>query len=206
MDRNIDQTREQVEHPQDAGRRATRGLKHIAAGVALLGMTVAGLAGLQSGAGGVPRAAHASSYKMRCARCTLLPPTITASYTQLDPLTLNIVGTDFTPGGAVHVDLMVAYVVIEPTPTPAGPDVTPVPGPTPSPDNESEPQIVASMDTTASYASGVGLVYHDGGGRFATTLAASSSHLRRLLLLAGRDRPGDGQDIHQQQEFYDVRL
>ena len=174
MDGDIERTRDQSGHPRRTCRRATRGLKHIATGVALLGTVAAGLAGLRGGAGGVPRAAQASSYTMRCARCTLLPPTITASWTQLDPLTVDIVGTDFTPGGAVHVDLMIAYVVFAPTPTPAGPDVTPVPGPTPSPDNESEPQIVASMDTTASYASGVGLMYHDAGGRFATILAASS--------------------------------
>lgn len=179
MDRNIDQTREQVERPRR--HRMGMNVKHIATSLALLGTVAAGLAGLRGEAGGVPRAAHAASGTTiygPCYGCMLIGPTITASNYHLDPLTIDISGIDFTPGGAVHVDLMVTYITFAPTPTPDESSVTPVPKPTPALE-ESAPEAVASMDTKASYTLdlplGNGQVYHVVGGRFTSTLAAPSS-------------------------------
>lgn len=179
MDRNIDQTRAQVERPRR--HRMGMNLKHLATGVALLGTVAAGLAGLRNEAGGVPRAAHAASGITApvirwCYSCTY--PTITASNYHFNPLTVDISGIDFTPGGAVHVDLMVAYITFAPTPTLDESSVTPVPESTPALE-ESAPEAMASVDTKASYTLdlplGNGEVYHVVGGRFTSTLAAPSS-------------------------------
>lgn len=142
--------------------------KQVVAGVALLGTIVIGLAGLRGEVGGPPRAAHADAPV----------PTVTMSTTYGDPLSAEASGIGFTPGGAVHIDLVLAYWQPEPTPTrdPADPNQSPIPVPTLSPYNEGEPEIVASADTWAArprtVPNGHGLVFHRAGGYFDETLAS----------------------------------
>ena len=192
MDGNIDQTHEQVERPQgtsrrgmprnacggtaaaaSAGRGHVRGArmnaKYVVASVVLLGTILAGLAGLSGAVGGVPRAAHADSPV----------PTVTSWEINHDPLSVEAFGTDFTPGGAVHIDLVLAYWQYAPTPDGSGdPPVTPVPVPTLSPYYEGAPQIVASVDTTAArttyVSNGHGIVFSRQGGYFDATLTSPS--------------------------------
>jgi len=184
MDGDIQRTRDQLGHPRGVTQPATRGLKHIATGVALLGTVAAGLAGLGGEAGGVPRAAHAASGTTAtiigwCYSCTYPTITMRTINVTVDPLTVVASGTDFTPGGAVHVDLMVTYLTFDPSPSPDGSgDPVGSPSPTSAP-GESAPEIVASVDTVAGYAyelpDGTGGVYHVVGGRFRSTMAAPSS-------------------------------
>src|SRR5690348_601141 len=114
MDRNIDQTGEQVNslhgtsrsailrYAYDTKAAANKGQKrgrgvgmsrgHLLASVALLGVIVAGLAGL----GGAKESVRAGT----------AAPIITSTEISLDPFSVDASGTGFTPGGKVHIDLV----------------------------------------------------------------------------------------------------
>lgn len=198
MDGNIKQAHEQVERPlgtrwheklrhafggialpTSAGRQRGRGgpmnAKQILAGVALLGTIATGLAGLQGEAGGAPRTAHADAPT----------PTIAPLEINPSPLSIDALGTNFAPGAPVHIDLVLAYwhnvPDITPTPDESGnPPVSPVPAPTLFPGaEEGASQIVASVDTRASYARnfpvGNGHFFRIVGGSFDVNLTSPSS-------------------------------
>ena len=132
--------------------------KHMVSGVVLLGMIVAGLAGT-----GEP------------ARARIVPPpppSTTFSYITDNPLSLEVMGTDFTPEGRVHIDLVESSLTFV-APDGSVPPGTPVPGATRV---DGPPHVVASVDTTAAapidVPNGEGVAFTYPGGYFTTTLTA----------------------------------
>jgi hypothetical protein len=160
MNRNTDQTHEQVGRQRDTSRRGGRRLAtRVLASAALLGAIIAGLGSLGGGAGRTPSVAHANA----------LVPTVGGLLIQPVPVGVDALGTNFPPGGLVHVDLVVSQL-----PSPIG---TPAPGNTPI-TVDTGPQIIASVDTVASFARSIpignGRFFHVNGGTFDVTLTSPS--------------------------------
>ncbi len=160
MDDYGGQTGRQAGIRRGTGRRGGRRVAlRMPASIALLGTIVAGLESLGGAANRSPRAAHADSSS----------PTLSETTLQSNPLSVNAQGVNFTPGGLVHIDL-----VVSPIP---GIVATPVPGYTPIA-LDSGPRIVASVDIRAArttyVSNGHGIVFPRQGGYFVVDLAAPS--------------------------------
>ena len=125
--------------------------KHMVAGVALVGSVVASMAG------GVGRAAHSDAPA----------PYVDATWIQPNPLAAEARGSGFTPGGAVHLDLVLVPITQVPNPG----------GGTPVPENGT-PRVVGSLDTRAARTTyvrnGHGIVFTRAGGYFDAEVDASS--------------------------------
>jgi hypothetical protein len=136
-----------------------------ATGAMVVGM-IGGIAGIRSAAGGTSDIAHAD----------VSIPNVVVSATQLNPLSVDLSGTDFTPGGAVHADLTVAYWS-DCAPSGSGSPMSPTPVPSHVPGNQTAPRIVGSLDTmaarTVNVPNGHGIVFHKVGGYFSASLTSS---------------------------------
>lgn len=138
--------------------------KTLLAGIVLTGTIAASIAG------GVLHGAHAISPA----------PSTYDVVNPFNPVSVEVVGTRFTPGGAVHLDLIEAPETLAPEPTPdgsTGPIGTPASTPTPE-TVPGTPQVVASLDTRAARTTyipnGHGIVFTRAGGYFDVTLTPTA--------------------------------
>jgi hypothetical protein len=144
------------------------GMGVLLAGTILVGVVV-----------GAPHGAEATSYVVRaqptCYAC-LLRPSIQINSVSADPTSVTVSGANFTPGGPVHVALMLQYPVATPAPAPAVPD----PAATATPEGgvqPAAPYVNGQTDTTATLALnlplGNGQYVHTTGGLVSVGLAES---------------------------------
>lgn len=142
-------------------------------GVLLAGTILAGVVV------GAPRGARATANVVRarptCYAC-LLRPSIQINAIGADQTSVTASGTNFTPGGPVHVALMLEYPVATPAPAPQVPD----PAATPTPEGgvqPAAPYVNGQTDTTATLALnlplGNGQYVHTTGGLVSVGLAES---------------------------------
>jgi hypothetical protein len=160
MDDHGAQTGEKSGSRHDTGRRGGRGVAvRMLVSIVLLAISVAGLESLGGAANRSPGAAHADSSSPALSETTL----------QSGPVSVSAQGVNFTPGGLVHIDLVVTSI--------PGIVATPVPGYTPIP-LDSGPRIVASADVRAArttyVSNGHGIVFPRQGGYFVVGLIAPS--------------------------------
>jgi hypothetical protein len=144
MDEYNVHTHEQIGPRLGTSRRGGRRLATcVLASAALLGAIISGLGGEP---GRTPSVAHAN----------LSVPTIGGLLIQPVPVGVDALGTNFPPGGLVHLDLVVSQL-----PYPIG---TPTGGTSPIA-VDTGPKVVASVD---------GRFFHVNGGTFDVTLTSPS--------------------------------